>query len=86
MGNSSILEGDLRIFKRALHLIGLACLQINDKFSLKIHCASLKQALGHRSHSIQTDQPALYKQPIRPCQIVHTIALNVTLKTYEIDT
>ena len=39
MGNSSLLEWHLRFFKRAPHLIVLACLQINDNFLLKkIHC------------------------------------------------
>ena len=33
-----------------------------------------------------SDQPALQKQSVRPGQIVHTIALNITLKTYETDT
>ena len=47
---------------------------------------SLKRALRHRSHCIQTDQPTLYKQPVRPAQIVHTIALNITSETYEIYT
>ena len=87
MGNSSLLEWHLRFFKRAPHLIVLACLQINDNFlEKKIHCISLKRALGHRSHCIQIDHPTLYKHPVRPAQIVHTIALNITLKTYEIDT
>ena len=86
MGNSSLLEWGLRFFKRALHLIVLACLQINDNFLKKIHCASLKPVLGHRGHRIQTDQPPYTGSPFRPGQIVHTIALNITLKTYEIDT
>ena len=81
MGNSSLLERSLRFFKRAPHLTVLACLHINDNF--------LKNTL----HFLETgprpqepsDQPALYKQPVRPGQIVHTIALNITLKTYEID-
>ena len=51
-----------------------------------MHCVSLKWALGHRSHRIQTDQPALHKQPVTPGQKAHTIALKMTLKTHEIDT
>ena len=47
----------------------------------------LKTTLGLSViHSMPGDQPALYKQPVRPGQIVHTIVLNITLKTYEIDT
>ena len=62
MGNSRLLERSLHFFKQAPHLIGLACLQINDNFRQKIHCVSLKRT---RSHCIQINQPALYKQPIK---------------------
>ena len=56
MGNSSLLEWGLRFFKRALHLIVLACLQINDNYS---HCVCIRNA----SNKLQLKE----KQAMRVC-------------------